>query len=134
MISIILQCERKPNLDSAAYDKQIDSKVNTHSEKKSIYCRDSKTYWLIRIKETVQFFPFISIMENNASIIETYISLIPSLLNVFEMFQIRLSYDDDNEEDNAVEAIAINCSILKSIRFGIRVVVRLWQFEYSLTT
>ena len=52
---------------------------------------------------------FIFIMENTASKIKTYISLLPSLLKVFEMFQMRLLYFEHNEEDNVVEAIAIKC-------------------------
>ena len=52
---------------------------------------------------------FIFIMEHTASKIKTYISLLPSLLKVFEMFQMRLLYFELNEEDNVVEAIAIKC-------------------------
>ena len=48
-------------------------------------------------------------MEHTTSIIETDISLIPSLLKFFEMFQLRLSYDKHNEEDNVVEDIDIKC-------------------------
>ena len=49
-------------------------------------------------------------MEHTASIIETDISLIPSLLKVFTMFQMRLFYDNYNEEDHFVEAITTKCS------------------------
>ena len=48
-------------------------------------------------------------MEHTASIIETDISSIPSLLKVFAMFQVCLFYDKHNEEDNVVEDIAIKC-------------------------
>ena len=41
-------------------------------------------------------------MEHTSSIIETDISIIPSLLKFFEMFQMRLFYYKDNEEDNVV--------------------------------
>ena len=44
-------------------------------------------------KETIQWFTFHSIIEHAAEIIETDIPLIPSLLKVFEMFQMRLFYD-----------------------------------------
>ena len=49
-------------------------------------------------------------MENNASILEADISLIPSILKFFVMFQMCLFHDKDNEEDNFVEAVAIKCS------------------------
>ena len=48
-------------------------------------------------------------MGNAASIIGTDISLIPSLLKVFAMFQMRSLYDKHNEEDNFLEDIAIKC-------------------------
>ena len=51
---------------------------------------DSKTYWIIRIKETIQWFPFRSIVEHNAGIIETDISIIPLIIKVFAMFLMRL--------------------------------------------
>ena len=43
-------------------------------------------------KEIIQWFPFHAIVEHNACIIVTDISLIPLLLKVFEMFQMRLFY------------------------------------------
>ena len=49
-------------------------------------------------------------MEHTAGIIETYISLIPSLLKVFAMFQMCLFYYKHNEEWSVIEAIAINYS------------------------
>ena len=49
-------------------------------------------------------------MDHTAGIIETDTSLIPSLLKVFAMFQIRLFYYKNNEEDNFVEAISIKCN------------------------
>ena len=49
-------------------------------------------------------------MEHTAGIIETYISLRPSLLKGFEMFQMCLFIYKHNEEENVVETIAIKCS------------------------
>ena len=49
-------------------------------------------------------------MEHTASNIETYISLLPSLLKVFAMFQMRLLHNEHNEHKNFVESIAIRCS------------------------
>ena len=70
---------------------------------------DRKTYCPISIKETIQWFPFCSIAENTEGIIETYISLIPSLLKIFAMFQIRLFHFKHNDEENVVQTIAIKC-------------------------
>ena len=49
---------------------------------------------------------FLSVMEHTASNIDTFITLLPSLLKVFEMFQIRLLYYEHIEEEHVVEAIA----------------------------
>ena len=67
-------------------------------------------YWPIKIKYTIQWFPFLSILEHNASNSEADISLLPSLLIVFEMIQMCLLYYEHNEEDNFMEAIAIKCT------------------------
>ena len=58
----------------------------------------------------IQWFPLLYIMGNAASIIGTDISLIPSLLKVFAMFQMCLFYYKHNEEWSVIEAIAINYS------------------------
>ena len=51
-------------------------------------------------------------MYPTENILEPDKSLIPSLLKVFVMFQLRIFYDKHNEEENFVEAIAINCKIV----------------------
>ena len=48
-------------------------------------------------------------MEHTAGIIETYISLIPVSIKVFEMFQMRLFYYKHNKEEKKVESIFIKC-------------------------
>ena len=60
-------------------------------------------------KRKIQWFPFHSIVENTAGIIETDKSLIPLLLKVFAIFQMPLFYYKHNEEENVVEAKAIKC-------------------------
>ena len=72
------------------------------SDKKEIDHHDSKTYWPIHTKETIQWFTFLSIMEHTANSIETDILLIPSLLKFFRIFLMHLFYDRDNKEDNVV--------------------------------
>ena len=49
-------------------------------------------------------------MEHTESNTETDISLLPSLLKVFAMFQMRLLYPENNKEEHVVESIAIQCS------------------------
>ena len=49
-------------------------------------------------------------MDDTAGIIETYISLIPLLLNVFAMFNMCLFQYKHNEEGGKVESIFIKCS------------------------
>ena len=83
--------------------------MNRPSDKKEINCHDIKNYRSKRIIGKIQLFPFISIMEHTSSIIETYISLLPSLLKVFFMFQIRSLYHEHNDEEYVVEAIDIQC-------------------------
>ena len=56
--------EWKLNLDAAAYEKKIDSKVNRSSYKKEIDRHNSERYWPISIKETIQCFTLLSIMEH----------------------------------------------------------------------
>ena len=52
-------------------------------------------YWPNTIKDTIKWFPFISIMEHTANIIQPNTNIITSLLKVFEMFELRLIYDKD---------------------------------------
>ena len=61
------------------------------------------------MKDTINWFTFLTIIENNANIRKPNKGLTPSLLKVFAMFQLRLFYDKHNEEENVVEAIAIRC-------------------------
>ena len=49
-------------------------------------------------------------MGHTASNIETDISLLLSILNVFDLFQMLLLYYKHNEEEHVVEAISIKCS------------------------
>ena len=49
-------------------------------------------------------------MEHTANILEQNKSLIPSLLNVFSMFHLRIFYDKHNEEENILYAIDIKFS------------------------
>ena len=46
-------------------------------------------------------------MEHTVSNIETYIALLPSLLKVFDMFQMHSLYHEHNDEEHVVVDIAI---------------------------
>ena len=48
-------------------------------------------------------------MDHTANILKPNQGLIPSLLKVFSMFQLRLFYDKHNEERYFVDEIAIRC-------------------------
>ena len=61
-------------------------------------------YWPTTINDTIQWFPFITIMEHNANILKPKQGPITSLLNIFAIFELRL-IDDGNK----MEAIVIRC-------------------------
>ena len=63
--------------------KKIDAKVYKHSTKKEIDRHDSDLYWPTSIKDTIQWFPFLTIMEHTENILKPNKGLIPSLLKVF---------------------------------------------------
>ena len=95
--------EWKLNLDAAAYEKN-DANVYKNPDKKEIDRHDSDLYCQTSIKDTIQWFTFLTIMEHTANILNPNKGLIPSLLKVFAMFQLLLI--DDKYE---VETIAIRC-------------------------
>ena len=65
---------------------------------------DREFYWTTTIKDTIQWFHFIKIMEHTANILKPKQGLITSLLEVFAMFELFL-IDDRNK----LEVIAIRC-------------------------
>ena len=64
-------------------------------------------YWPISIKDTLQWLPFLTMMEHTANIIKPNKGIIPSLLKVFAIFELRLIYDKDKLEAIAIRYI--NC-------------------------
>ena len=76
----------KTNINAAAYEKQIYANMSKPSDKKEIYCHGDNSYWTTSIKDTIQWFPFLAIIEHTANILEPNKWLIPSLLKVFSMF------------------------------------------------
>ena len=88
--------EWKLNIHAAAYEKKIDSDVYKTSAKRKIDCHDSNSYWTTSIKYTIQWFPFITIMEHTANIINPNKLLITSLLMALITFQLSLFYDKED--------------------------------------
>ena len=82
--------ERKLNIYAAKYKRNIDANLYKPSEKK-LHRVDIGDYWPTSIKETIKWFPFLNIMEHTENIMEKY-GLMSSLLKVFDVFEIRLSY------------------------------------------
>ena len=70
-----------------------DANVYKTYDKKEIDRHDSDLYWPISIKDTIQWFTFITIMEHDANILKPKKRLIHSLIKLFAMFQLRL-FDD----------------------------------------
>ena len=50
------------------------------SDKKEIYYHDSDLYWPTTIKDQIQWFPFITIMEHTENIMNPNKGIIPSIL------------------------------------------------------
>ena len=67
-------------------------------------------YWPTLTKDTIQRFPFHTIIEHTAKIINQNKGIILSILKVFAMFELRLFDDRDK-----VEVIAIRCINWKKI-------------------
>ena len=62
--------ERRLNIDAAEYEQNIDVNLYKTSEKKKLHCVDSGDYWPTSIKEIIQWFPFLTIMEHTANMME----------------------------------------------------------------
>ena len=54
--------EWKLNLDAAEYERNIDANFYKTSEKKKFNRIDSDDYWPTSIEDTIQWFPFLTIM------------------------------------------------------------------------
>ena len=70
------------------------------------------TYWTASIKEVINSSPFLNITEYNVERIDNEMTLLPSLLKMFLMFQMRFWYDKEPDDQNYV-------NIMRIIRFNI---------------
>ena len=63
-----------------------------NSAKKERDHHDSNSHWKTSIKDTIQWFPFITIIEHTANILDPNKGIITSLLKVFAMFQLHIYF------------------------------------------
>ena len=71
--------EWRLNLDAVDYEKNIDTNLYKPSGKKKFNCHNSDKYWPTSIKDTIKWFPFLTIMEHTTNILKPNRCLIPSL-------------------------------------------------------
>ena len=90
--------------DTAEYEHNIYANLYKSSEKNEFKRHDGEYYWPKSIKETIQWFPFITIMEHTANITKKNNRLISSLLKAFAMFELRL-----NDKEGRSDVVSISC-------------------------
>ena len=86
--------ECKLNLDAAEYENNMKANMYKLSEKEKFNRFDNHKHWPASIKNKMQWFPFLTIMGHTANKMQENNGLILSLLKMFAMFEIRLSYGD----------------------------------------
>ena len=90
--------------------KYINKDINIPSKKKEIYRHIIIDYWSKIIKEGINWFYFLNIMEFTSYTIKNEIELLMSLLNMCSMFQMRCWYNKGHFDKNRVKNISIRCS------------------------
>ena len=68
-------------------------------------CIDDHEHWPASMKSTIQWFPFHTIMEHTGNIMQDDKHLISSLLKMFSMFEILLSYGDKDMDTECLKCI-----------------------------
>ena len=97
----------KLNIDDAEYERNMASNRYKTSEKKKINRIDDHEHCPASIKSTIQWFPFHTIMEYTENIMQYDKRQISSLLKMFSMFGILLSYGDGDLDTLSLKCI--NC-------------------------
>ena len=92
--------------DAAAYEKYIYKDEKLPSIKKKIDRNYKTDYWPKRIVESLNWLPFLDIVEFTADRIENDKNLLPSLLKYFTMFKIKCWWNQ-REDDLKKVAIAV---------------------------
>ena len=98
--------EWKLNIDAAEYEKNM-AKTNIPSDKKKINRQADHDHWPASIKPTCQRFPFHAIMEYTGNIMQYDTHLTSSLLKMFLVFEISLSYGEKDLDTFCLKCI--NC-------------------------
>ena len=68
---------------------------------------DDFEHWPASIKTTIEWFPFLDIMEYTGNDMKSDIPLTTSLLKMFSMFEISMTVGDVNVDE--VSLMCINC-------------------------
>ena len=63
------------------------------------------TYCPTSIREVINWFPFMDTMGYTADMIENDITLLPSMMKIFSMFQMSFKYEDERDDENDVKII-----------------------------
>ena len=71
------------NIDAAEYEENMKANMYKPFEKKKFNHVDNQKHWPASIKETIQWFPFLTIMEHTANKMQYYKGLISLLLKMF---------------------------------------------------
>ena len=91
--------ERIQNLDSAAYEKNLHKDEKLPSIKKKIDCNYKTECWPKSITESLNWLPFLEIMDFTVDRIENDKNLLPSLLKKFTMFTIKCWWNKKEKGD-----------------------------------
>ena len=83
--------EWKQKIYVTAYENNLNQDVKIPSIKKTCYRNNKPEYWPTIIKESLNWLPFIYIMEFALDRIDND-KLLPSLLKLFSMFNINFWY------------------------------------------
>ena len=92
------------NIDAAEYERNMAEKYRP-SEKKKMNRIGDHEHWPASIKSTCQWFTFHAIMEYTGNIMQDDTHIISSLLKMFSMFKIRLSYGDKDLDTLCLKCI-----------------------------
>ena len=90
--------------------RKINKGIKLPSQKKEIDICGIIDHWPTCIKEDINWLSFMNIMEYTEDKVENETTLLPSLLSIFSMLQIRCWYSKGHDDQNKVEHFDIRCS------------------------
>ena len=106
--------EWKLNIDAVEYERNMAENYRSY-EKKKINRHADHDHWPASIKSICQWFTFHAIMEYTGNIMQDDTHLMSSLLKMFLMFEIRLSYGDNDLDTLSLKCI--NCKKRNRFKF-----------------